>query len=104
MLQWTTSEVRHVTPVRPPSAVSFGTHREAPLIQVVALCNWEQGTKGARSTVEGMKHPAIAPVARRNIGTPAVARTRRLQWGLAARLPRWRAFDGRRSRVQSINK
>jgi hypothetical protein len=26
-------------------------------------------------------------------------RNRRLQWGLAARLPRWRAFDGRRSRV-----
>jgi len=26
-------------------------------------------------------------------------RNRRLQWGLAARLPRWRTFDGRRSRV-----
>jgi hypothetical protein len=36
---------------------------------------------------------------RRSLRTPAVKRTRRLQWGLSAALPRWRAFNGRRSRV-----
>src|SRR6185436_11690571 len=30
---------------------------------------------------------------------PAAERARRPLWGLSARLPRWRAFDGRRSRV-----
>jgi len=51
-----------------------------------------------------MKRPAIVSVFRRDPASPALARTRRVQWGLAARLPRWRAFDGRRSRVQSVNK
>jgi len=48
------------------------------------------------------KGPAIVLVVRRDAGIPAVRsaeRNRRLQWGLSARLPRWRAFDGRRSRV-----
>jgi len=48
-----------------------------------------------------MKPPAAVPV------TPAVPirvtpgrdGAHRLHWGLSARLPRWRAFDGRRSRV-----
>jgi hypothetical protein len=47
-----------------------------------------------------MKGSAV--VAPAGLDTPAraaVARGRRLGWGLSARLPRWRAFDGRRSRV-----
>jgi hypothetical protein len=46
-----------------------------------------------------MKQPAVVPVVRRETGSPAVERNSRLEWGLSARLPRWHAFDGRRSRV-----
>jgi hypothetical protein len=46
-----------------------------------------------------MKQRAIVSVFRRNRGNPAVERNRGLKWGLSARLPRWRAFDGRRSRA-----
>ena len=49
-----------------------------------------------------MKQPAVVSIVRRDTRIPAVERNRGLQWRLSARLPRWRAFDGRRSRV-SIN-
>jgi hypothetical protein len=46
-----------------------------------------------------MKQPAIVSFGRRRAAAPAAARNRRLVWGLSARLPRWSAFDGRRSKV-----
>jgi hypothetical protein len=46
-----------------------------------------------------MKQRAVVLVVGQNTRSPAEQRSRRLRWGLSARLPRWRAFDGRRSRV-----
>jgi hypothetical protein len=50
-------------------------------------------------SARAMKQPAVVPVVGRDTGSPAVERNGRLEWGLSAWLPRWRAFDGRRSRV-----
>jgi hypothetical protein len=46
-----------------------------------------------------MKQHAVVSVVRRETLNPAGERNVRLEWGLAGRLPRWRAFDGRRSQV-----
>jgi len=104
MLHWQPPGGPTRYPVGPPSAVPFGTPGE-PRWSGSGRCavgNRRRKAPGIHWT--GMKRPAIVSVFRRDPASPGVAPNRRLLWGLAARLPRWRAFDGRRSRVQSINK
>jgi hypothetical protein len=43
-------------------------------------------------------HIAVSLPRRQNPRTD-IARDARIAWGLSSRLPRWRSFDGRRSRV-----
>src|SRR5438876_1211164 len=65
-----------LTPPKPGTVASLGRRRLSHSAHPGSpsrswpLCNWEQGTEGARPTVDGMKQPAIASVVRRNTGTP----------------------------------